>query len=244
MSRSKITDDKPTNPAKKFLRWNSDSSIWKYWDKENEEERSIPMATPFIVLDTLSTVTGFNSPKNCRIWANEVRSPKHELRVQDKDGEVAVGPWQTIKEKVSYAKFASSVYAMAKVGDDYELVNFQLSGCSVGPWFDFVKELGGNSKLFGDLAVKVGESKAGKVGRVEFNAPAYTVATRQLSDDARELAKEKDEELQVYLSEYFASSPEGKAAETHSKEMTAYEPPAAPNRDTEPEPMPEEDAPF
>lgn len=244
MSRSNPQEQKLTNPAKKFLRWNSKDSVWRYWDKEAEEGRTVDMDIPFIVLDCLSTATGFNDRKSCGIWSNEVRSPKDEMRVQDKDGEIASGPWRSIKEKVHYAKFCTSVYAMAKIGYEYELVNFQLSGCALGPWIEFTQEQGGTTALYEDLVVKVGESVEGRKGSVTFNSPQFVVATRTLSEEARQQAEDMDKVLQAYLEAYLANSPQAKAVEQHSKAMEAYEAPEPPDRSADPEPMPEDDVPF
>lgn len=226
MSRSQPQDDRPVNPCKKFLRWASDDKCWRYWDKEAERTVLVAANTPFIVLDVLSTCTGFNDAKNRGIWSNEVRNLKLPMHVKDKDGEVFSGPWKQVKEKVSYAKFCSSVYALAKIGSSYEMVNFQLSGAALGPWIDFVKELGGNEALYADVVVSVGSVEDGKKGRVEYSFPNFKVASNTLTDQARAEAEDADKTLQAYLETYFAASPEGQAAKAHSEDMEAYEPPA------------------
>lgn len=225
MSRTSNTDDRPVTPCKKFLKWKSGKSAWAYWDKENEEEVVVNPKTPFIVLDQLSTCTGFNDRKNSGVWSNEVRDLKQDMRVQDKDGEVFAGPWRDVKEKVHYAKFCSSVYAVAKINGAYEMVNFQLSGASLGPWIDFLKELGGNKAVYGDVVVSVSEVLDGKKGSVNYTYPQFKVVSNTLSDDARTEADRADKELQDYLTQYFAASPEGKAAKAHSENMEAYETP-------------------
>jgi len=242
MSRSNPQEDTAKNPATKFLRWDSDKNVWRYWDKEAEERRELPMNTPFIFLDSLFAATGFNQPKNCGIWSNEVRNVKHQLVVQDKDGEVFSGTWQEVKAKLDYAKFCTSVYAMAKVGDGYELVNFQLSGCALGPWIDFVKEQGGQKELEGDIVLTVKEYEHKKIGRVEFNAPVFGVATRKLTDEARAQAEEMDKTLQQYLAVYLEHSPQAKAVKEHSKSMEAYEAPVPNNAPIEKDE--EDDFPF
>lgn len=237
MSRSNPTDTAAKNPARKFLKWKSGKSQWVYWDKEAEKEVLVPTKTPFIVLDILSTVTGFNDRKKQGIWSNEVRSLKTDLRVQDKDGEVFTGPWKEVKEKVHYAKFCSSVYAVAKFGDAYEMVNFQLSGASLGPWIDFVTELGGNDKLYEDLVVSISKVNDGQKGSVNYTFPTFKVVSHELSEAAQKEAEDADKVLQGYLKGYFEASPEGKASAAHSKDMEAYK---APEPSPEPS-LPDED---
>ena len=226
MSRSSNTEDKQQkNPAQKYLKWKSGSSQWKYWDKQEEKEVLLAANTPFIVLDVLSTATGFNDRKGCGVWANEVRSLKLPLRLQDKDGEIMSGVWREIKDKVHYVKFASSVYAVINSASGYELVNFQLSGSALGSWIEFVDTLGGPRKLFGDVVVGVPEVKEGQTGSVRYNIPSYAVVKSELSDEAKAAATKADVELQSYLKSYFAASPEGKAAEEHNKDVASYEAP-------------------
>ena len=226
MSRTRIEESRPTNPCKMFLRWASGDKCWRYWDKEAEKMELVPHKTPFIVLDQLSTCSGFNDRKNCGVWSNEVRNLKLPMRVQDKDGEVFAGPWREVKEKVHYAKFCASVYAVAKLGDDYEIVNFQLSGAALSGWIDFVKELGGSKAVYGDVVVSVPSVGEGRKGSVNYSFPEFKVVSNTLSDDARAQADEADSILQSYLTAYFAASPEGKAAKAHSEDVEAYQAPA------------------
>lgn len=240
MSRTQQEDDRPINPCKKFLRWASGDKCWRYWDKEAEKMEQVAAKTPFIVLDQLSTCSGFNDRKNCGVWSNEVRDLKRDMRVQDKDGEVFSGPWKAVKEKVHYAKFCASVYAVAKIGSDYEMVNFQLSGAALSGWIDFVKELGGQKAIYGDIVIGVPTVGEGKKGSVNYSFPEFKVVNNTLTDEAREKADEADKVLQTYLTAYFAATPEGKAAKVHSEEMQAYKTP-----EPAPEPsLPAEDEDF
>lgn len=240
MSRTNQTD-KPRNPAQKFLRWKQADKCWSYWDKDAEERRKIPANTPFIVLDILSTATGFNDSKNCGIWANEVRNVGDILEVKDKDGAVASGPWRKIKEKVHYAKFAASVYAFAKINGTPELVNFQLSGCALGPWIDFRNDFKGNVMQDG-VVISVTGTKAGKKGSVTFNSPVFEVVSNEISPESEDQANHMDEELQSFLSGYLADSPQARAAKEHSERMEAVQPDAPEQPDVQE--FPEDDVPF
>lgn len=227
MSRSNNTES-IKNPAKKFISWKSSKKTWVYYDKEAEKNKELPINTPFIVLDVLSTATGYNDRKKCGVWANEVRKPSETMELKDKDGIVAKGPWRDIKEKVMYAKFSSSVYAMAKIGDGYELVNFQINGSALGAWIEFTKELGGPRALFGDVVLAIKDTAEGRKGSVTYTSPVFGVVSQTLSDEAKQQAENMDKELQAYLSVYFESSPHQQAARKHSEATQAYEPEPTP----------------
>lgn len=239
MSRS-TAQNTLKNPARYFLEWKSKEKTWSYYDKEAGERKTIPVDTPFVVLDQLSTATGYSKRLESGFWANEVREVQTDKMVlHNKNGVAAEGTWKEIKGTDRSLKFASSVYAFAKINGEPELVNFKISGCALTPWFDFTKDV----KIYDDIAVKV-QSTEDHDGDIPYTSPVYGIASRKLSEETATLAKEMDEALQEYLTAYLANSPQAKAVEKHSKAMEAYEAPEAPQRDAEPEPMPEDDVPF
>lgn len=202
MSRTRQTEQSH-NPASLFLRWSSDLKVWEWYDKEEKIRKPISKETPFIVLDALSTVAGYVDDKG-GIWANEVRNIREEpLRVHIGKEHAFTGLWEEVKTRVPNAKFATSLYAMARVNGEYKLVNFKLSGCALGPWIDFVKELGGMGKLYDNTVVNVSGTVEGKKGKVTFNSPVFKVVSRELTPEASEKADDLDRELQAYLDEYF-----------------------------------------
>ena len=212
MSRTtKSEQDEVKNPAKKFIRWDSENCCWNFWDKEKESRMALPMDTKFIVVDILSTAKGYDS-KEGAFWANEVRSTqREELTVRSKSGIVAQGLWKDIKG--GNIKFCSSIYACIKSGNEYELVNFQLTGCSLGPWFDFLESLGGQKELYGERVVAVTKTTPGKTGRVEYNSPVYEIVSTTLSKEASDAADAADAELQTYLKAYLTKPLRDKSIE-------------------------------
>lgn len=242
MSRSNPQDGKSKNPASLFLRWKSEKKAWMYWDKDAKEEKLIDMGVPFIVLDMLSTVTGFNEKLNAGLWANEVRNTKTQsIVLHAGDKEVARGLWEDVKS-VSGAKFAKSVYAMAKLDGKYQLVNFKMSGCSLGPWFDFVESVGGEHVIYGDTVCCVGDTVEGKKGRNVYNSPVFVVATHDLTEDAKAEALKMDETLQKYLKAYFDA---GKTTEQNSTHTGGGEPDqGAPDEEPDKIPVGDENVPF
>lgn len=235
MSRYSNTD-KPKNPAQMFLEWKSKEKTWSYWDKDAEERRTIPFNTPFVVLDILSTAVGYDKPKKVGFWANEVRDTKHKLVIQSKNGVLAEGPWKEVKGAHRSLKFASSVYAFAKINGEPMLVNFKISGCALRPWIEFRQELDGRG-VYGDIAVAVKDTVFHDE-EISYTSPVFGVAATSLSEETTNICKEMHYELQKYLTGYLQESPQAKAMAQHSEEMQAYE---APPVEDAPAPVPDED---
>lgn len=99
-------------------------------------------------------------------------------------------------------KFTKSVYAMAKVGQGYELVNLQLKGCALTEWINFEDKVGGSNKLEGDIVVAVTEAVEDRKGAVTFNKPVFSIVSNTLSNEAALEADMMDGTLQEYLSSY------------------------------------------
>lgn len=175
---------------------------WAYWDKENETEVLIPHdEMAFIVLDQLNTVKGYDERARSGIWANEVRNlSTDKLTIRNKDGIIQSGLYKDVKGS-NGAKFTKSVYVMAKINGEYELANLQLSGSSLGAWFEFADEAG---DLYGDVVVATKSTTEGKKGAVTYTMPCFSIITRSLSTEASKQADEMDKKLQAYLKEYFS----------------------------------------
>lgn len=201
MSRTKPRSSGSSNPAAKFLQWNTQASTWEFYDKEAQETRLLPQDTGFIVLDQLNTCKGWDDRKNSAIWSNEVYTVGDKLTLRNKEGIVATGTWSDVKT-VQGVKFTKSVYAMAKVGEGYELVNFQLKGCALTAWIDFQDKAGGSNKLEQDIVVAVTEAVEDRKGAVTYNRPVFSVVSNTLSDEASLQADRMDGILQEYLSSY------------------------------------------
>jgi len=199
MSRTRANTSGSSNPAAKYLEWDTQQSAWEYWDKDNKESKTLPKETAFIVLDQLNTAKGWDDRKG-GMWSNEVRTVKDELIVKCKEGVITSGTWAEVKS-VNGIKFTKSVYAMAKVGEVYELVNFQLKGCSLTAWIEFQDSAG--CSLEGDIVVSVKEAEAKKKGAVRFNSPVFSIISKTLSPEAATQADELDGVLQKHLDQYF-----------------------------------------
>jgi hypothetical protein len=204
MSRTQKTKD-TTSPVKRYIEWSSDEKCWKSYDKEKKENVLLPINTPFILLDQLTTVAGYDDKAEKSFYGTEVRDIKKPIKVFCGKEKVAEGAWADIKDTLRGLKFAKSVYAMAKINDEFQLVQFKLSGCALS-WFDFVESEGVNN-LEGDIVIAVVDTKYGKKGKVEFEAPVFKVVKRELSVDAAEQANGMDIALQAYLEAYLEETP-------------------------------------
>lgn len=204
MSRTNKTTDGVKSPASKFISWASGSKAWVYWDKQTETEVAIPHGDiAFIVLDQLNTAKGFDESAHSGIWANEVRNCGSDpMTLRNKNGIIAEGLWKDIKGR-NGSKFTKSVYAMAKIDGEYELVNFQLSGSSLSAWFEFCEE---SPDLCDDIVVATKDTVEGRKGAVVYNVPVFSIIAKELSPAAATKADEMDHRLQVYLDQYLSKS--------------------------------------
>ena len=101
MSRSNQTSTS-SNPSQRFIEWGGEEGILSYWDKDLKE--SITVNPPFtvMVLDELSTITGYDGKNKCGVYSNEIKDTKTEvLTVKSfKGGEIAKGLYADIKDKI------------------------------------------------------------------------------------------------------------------------------------------------
>jgi hypothetical protein len=198
-----LSKPKLTNPCKKFIEFKGDSGIFRYWDKSLEKNVELESPIKFIVLDELSTITGFNDFTQSGVFSNEIRSLKHNiLKVRTFKGKVSVsGIYEDIKSDIQGmgGKFTKSVYVALVNGDEVELANFQLKGASFKAWID--KEI--NTQLVGVLIENYSDAKKGKVS---YKVPVY--ASFEIPEALMKKAVEMDKMLQEYLGEYIANNEE------------------------------------
>jgi hypothetical protein len=221
MSRSNPISTNP-NPSTKFYEWKGGQGKLSFFDKEKKEQVEVPLPFRCLVLDQLSTVGGYNKKAKSGIFANEVRDSREEaLTVKLFTGEViAEGFWKDIKEKVSYSKgsFAASCYVAYKDGSELRIGNIRFSGCSLGPWFDFI---GKNRKGVDTKALVIDRGDEDTSGSVDFFPPKFSL--QDTSPETDEAAKALDKELQEYLEGYFKRNRHEKVATPESSEEPPLE---------------------
>ncbi len=197
-----------TNPSKKFIEWSSDNACFTYFDKDKGEKGEkvlLPIPTYFIVLDELSTISGFCEKHGTNIFANEVRSTvKEPLLVRTfKGGERLQGLYNDIKSEAKElgGKYTQSVYAMllTSKGQEPELVNIRLRGAACSAWID--KKIN-----TGKAVICVKEVSKEKKGKTEYVVPVFS--SMSLTQELTDTAIAMDQVLQEYLREYFAQMEE------------------------------------
>jgi hypothetical protein len=217
MSKS---NPKLQNPCQKFIDIKSDKGQLVYWDKENERQVELQLPIHFVVLDELSTITGYNKKHDCGLYSNEVHNITSEvLRVKTfKGGESVTGLYQDIKFEVNSlgGKYTKSVYAMLiQKGKQPEMINFKFRGSAFSAWLD--KKI--NTDQF---IVSVTGFKDEVNGNTNYKVPVFKAY--KLSDELNKQSIEMDKVLQVYLKEYKAQGSEKEIAKAEKEEVYIPEP--------------------
>lgn len=226
-----LLDDRPTNPAKHFLKVKSGKV--SYYDKESAENVEVPVPFEFIVLDQLATVKGWSDQDESGYWSNEVKSVgKDVLNVRTKAGLKASGIWRDIKGDVAVAgaKYHSSIYVAAKGRDGLEIQNLSLTGAALNAWIEFTQK----TNLKTNKVVLSGWSD-GKKGAVSYKIPVFEAVA--LEDGELEEAKERARELKAYHEQYFSYNPDAHSEQEAVQKDTVIE-------DIDDEPINLDDIPF
>lgn len=197
MSRSQ-PENEIINPCKKWWSWDSDSSQFKFYDKETKKNVLVKLPFRFLVLDRLTTCVGYNDPQKIGYYSNEVRDLKNDiLTVRSKNGIEAVGTWEQVKAKLGAdgLSFCQSTYIMYFEGKEPTLGNIKMSGACLEPWFAFTK-----INNINEVGVKVASATPHKKGKVEYTSPVFEVL--KTSEESNAKAIELDKVLQGYLTAY------------------------------------------
>ena len=206
MSKS---NPKIQNPCQKFIEFKSDKAQFAYFDKVKEVQVEIPLPIYFIVLDELSTISGYNKRNDCGIYSNEVHFLDEVLRVKTfKGGESITGLYKDVRDSIVAlgGKFTKSVYAML-VNDDKstEFVNFKFRGASFSAWIE--KKINVDNFIIGIV-----DTIDQQNGNTTYNVPVFKAF--KLSPELNQDSIEMDKILQKYLKEYKAQQPEKEIAKT------------------------------
>lgn len=197
-----LSQDRPTNPAKRFLKLKSGAV--SYYDKESQENVNVPTPLEFIVLDQLATVKGWSDQDESGYWSNEVRSVGRDvLTVRTSKGMKDQGIWRDIKgnSSIAGAKYHSSIYIATKGRDGLEINNLSLTGAALNAWIEFTQK----HRVNANKVILSGWNDA-KKGSVSYKVPVFEAVP--MEDGERDEAVELDKELQAYLNEYFNYTPD------------------------------------
>lgn len=227
MSRTKKRGGS-TSPIKKYVSFSGSTGTFKYWDKDKKENVELE-TLEIIVLDTRSSISGFNEGLGAGVSSNMVsNTSKETLKVvsfsNGKPNVLAEGLYQDIKAGMSAygGKFTTNIICLADVGDGTELINLQLTGVALGSWIEFVAEHPNDA--FYDYAITIGkgvlsvrvkgknvpvtpkqekelDAKLAKNPRAKQPIWYYVLDfnVEDLTDEQSELAVEEDEKLQTYF---------------------------------------------
>lgn len=191
------------NPAKHFFKWKGDDGKLVYWDKETEKEVTVKLPFEFLPIDQLNTIKGFCEQDNSSYWSNEVRSLKEEFTVKTSAGTKEVGLYKDLECRAKGAKYTKSIYCVYvdKTTGEYVMGNIQASGVAVTAWIDFSRK-----NVVENGKVVLTGSTEGKKGKVTYQIPTFEYVHSTEAED--KIAVALDKELQIYLSQYLASSAE------------------------------------
>lgn len=190
-----------TNPAKKFIQYSGDKGKWFYFDKskgEDGENVYLDLPAYFIILDELTTITGWSDNLQSYIYSNEIHQFDETLKVKSfKGGLNIVGLYPDIKSEIKQAggKYCKSVYAMYfDTERNKELVNLKFYGSSLSPFIEL------KIKPEKSILVLKKETVKAKKGSNEYLIPV--LGTFKMDEKLLTDAIEMDKELQIYLKQY------------------------------------------
>lgn len=264
MSLSRPSNRTP-NPATRHFEWKGKDGHLQYYDKEAKENVIVKLPFKFLLLDRLATVTGYNKKLKSGIYSNEVRDTRSDPFIVKvfSGGIAAEGVWAEIKDKVTSRAmggcFASNCYIAFRDGKELALGALKLSGCALGPWFEFEKlhrktvanPFAPDGKRIEELhakAIVINKGKPNEEGEIAFVPPLFSLVDKTAETHAA--AMKLDDELQEYLDGYFARTHvarvETDPAEAAQLDTPEDEPQTAPAEDAgEPEwEIPSDDVPF
>ncbi len=208
MSRSRPSN-RVTSPVKHYFEWKGAKSTGgklSFYDKERRQEVLFPKLN-FVILDQLSSITGYCKPKNGGIRGTEVRSTKNEEMTvwigKDKQP-YTKGLWADLKGSISGAKFARVLYIgiVNSNGGPMEIAKFTVAKSAFGAWMNF---LGGVEDYEGNGGVDSRDASLGfrvtgslkKVDPQEFYVPKFE--SYELTPEQVEEANKLDAQLQDYF---------------------------------------------
>jgi hypothetical protein len=220
MSRSQ---EKLENPCERWFKWSGSTGEISYYDKVTKQNVPVAMPFTFLLLDTLSTIKGYDESLKAGIWSNEVRNTKEEkLTVKCGNNHFVSGFYTDIKDAVvtKGGGYAQSCYIAFK--NEYgSLVigNFMMQGSSlgggvnkpadkamkdieVGAWMDFTKS---NKKDLDRMAIEMTKNELLCTnGATKFYCPKFKLINT--SEGTNKAAIELDVQLQKYLSVYLKNN--------------------------------------
>ena len=203
------------NPASKFIDFKDGK--FQYYDKQTEKNVILDLPLYFIVLDELSTISGYCEKAKSGIYSNEVHKISDEvLNVRTfKGGEQIIGFYKDISDAIARlgGRFTKSIYALLINSEtrETELVNFKFRGAAFSGWID---------KKFNPekYAVGIMETYEATKGKTVYQVPVFR--SFKITSELDLQARETDIKLQSYLSTYKSYQVEKETSETEVAKET------------------------
>ena len=249
MSRSRKTNGS-SSPVKVYLSFKGGKGVVEYYNKDHkdaDEKGKVHLSSlDFVVLDTKASISGFNEGSNSGVNSNflDTRDLKEKdfiVKTKEKGGsygEVLRGKYQEIKSAARDfgGKFTTNIFALADVGNGFEVVKLELNGSGLTPWIKFgedkkdheiedklitiskgqlMKRSAGKNVPFSDkdYAALVAKLKKDPMADkpVLFYEPKFEAV--DLSTELAEQAMVADEVLQDYLDEIMGANSSAKSGD-------------------------------
>ncbi len=194
-----------SNPAKRFLEWDSNNAGFKFYDKEKGANVPVKIPFKFVVLKTLHTVKGWHGKSESGIYSNEVTDMNQVLNVKSfKGGYIASGLYRDIKDKLQGGVYFKSIYVMLADGS---IANISLKGAACAAWGEFTKKV---SNRLPDEWVAVSGATDQKNGSVKYTVPAFEFKG-SLKETEGQMADAAYDVLKAYFNDYLSRKPEDAA---------------------------------
>lgn len=219
-----------TNPATRWMEWNGELGLVRYYDKEKKENVDLGADLTFLLLDQMGCVNGWDESAGSSIYSNEVRDSRAEVLVVKsfKGGTIAEGLYKAIKDRVKVAggSFHANCYVAYKNGAALSIGSLKFKGAALHAWAEFTKA---NREGLDTKAVKIDGFTEGKKGRIVFRVPIFKLVPT--SADTHATAVVLDKQLQAFLESYLKRN-KREQVETVPDHHVSDEEIAQPNRDT------------
>ena len=194
-----------SNPAKRFLEWDSNNAGFKFYDKEKGANVPVKIPFKFVVLKTLHTVKGWHGKSESGIYSNEVTDMNQILNVKSfKGGYIASGLYRDIKDKLQGGVYFKSIYIMLADGS---IANIGLKGAACAAWGEFTKK---SAARLPDEWVAVSGATDQRNGSVKYTVPAFEFKGSLKAEDG-DMADQAYDSLKAYFNDYLSRKPEDAA---------------------------------
>lgn len=226
MSISNPTSQQLQSPVSLYLSFKAKKGVFVFYDKENKKEVEIPKMPPFVVLDRMFGIVGFNKPEGASIISNQVHNVSNEpmrvakrVRIGDsfKKTPIANGLYADIKHvvKENHGSFAVFLYIMMNTKEGAKIARVEMKGSLRGAFFDGLQKIDTLNKMVSIASFKEEEGANGMYYIPKFKGI-------EMPSDLKGKAIELDHDLQAYFKGMKGAAEDFAAKEELQKEDSPY----------------------